>query len=156
MCMCGKPVVNGEPGYSWDGKMRLIRPPNPPDLLDGDTLLFDEPGRCGGLDAHAYHFRVVRDKPGVFALLVRHGGGSERFSLGSTTMAIDALKTLTSTGRFWLLMRLYHVQSDAVHDAVAACNLAWRKAAAEGRIKARKVRNSERVKVWIEEPEAAQ
>lgn len=147
MCCCEKPTINGQPGYSWDGKTRYTRPVNPPDLEEGDELLFDEAGRCGGVDSHSHHLRVVRNRGG-FCLLVRHGGGDERIGLGSTRMAIDGLATLDSNARYWLLLRLYHVQADAARHAREASDAGWRKAAAEKRIKTRKVRGG--IKVWIE------
>ncbi len=149
MCMCGKPTINGEPGYSWDGKTHGTRPVAPPDLEEGDELLYDEPGRCGGLDSHCHHLRVVKARYGGFKLRVRHGGGDEQISLGSTRMAIDALAALDSNGRYWLLLRLYHVQSDAASRAIERCDSSWRKAAAEKRIKTRRIRTG--VKVWVEE-----
>src|SRR5688572_9405566 len=82
MCMCGKPTINGEPGYSWDGKSIGVRPVDPPALADGDVLVYDGPGRCGGLDCHSHHFRLVMDSGRAF-LLVQHGGGDERIQLGS-------------------------------------------------------------------------
>lgn len=147
MCMCGKPTRNGEPGYSWDGKQAGIYPVNPPDLQATDELLYDEPGRCGGLDSHSHHLRVVRGRHS-YALLIRHGGGDERIDFGSTRMAIDALDPLDSNARYWLLLRLYHAQQNAVRAAVDACNAKWRTAAAEKRIKTRKLRTG--VKVWVE------
>jgi hypothetical protein len=149
MCMCGKPTRNGEPGYSWNGEPPHIRPVQPPDLKDGDELLYDEPGRCGGLDSHSHHLRVVKGRF-HYALLVRHGGGDERIDLGSTRMAFDALAALDSDARYWLLLRLYHVQSDAARHARDASDAQWRQAAAEKRIKTRKQRGRGSVKVWIE------
>lgn len=72
MCCCAKPNVNGELGYSWDGKNVSTRPVAAPTITDRDTLLFDEPGRCGGMDSHCHHYRLVKDI-GI-SLLVRHGG----------------------------------------------------------------------------------
>ncbi len=152
MCMCGRPTLNGDPGYSWNGESPHTYPINPPALQDGDELLYDEPGRCGGLDSHSYHLRVVRRRFGGFVLLIRHGGGDECVSLGSTHMALDALDALDSNARYWLLLRFYHVQSDAAHEATQRANTLWRTAAAEKRIKTRKVRNGNAVKVWIEDP----
>lgn len=154
MCMCGKPTINGEPGYSWNGEPSHVRPIQAPDLLGGDELLFDEPGRCGGLDSHSHHLRVVRRRYGGFTLAVRHGGGDERVNLGSTRMAIDGLAALDSNARYWLLLRLYHVQSDAACHAIEVCDSKWRKAAAERRIKTRRLPARGMVKVWIE-PETA-
>jgi hypothetical protein len=61
MCCCGTPVVNGEPGYKWQfNDTPGVRPVNAPSLNDNDQLLRDEPGRCGGLDSHSHHYRLVK------------------------------------------------------------------------------------------------
>jgi hypothetical protein len=148
MCCCGKPTVNGEPGYSWDGKTIGAYPPNPPSLDDGDILIHDEPGRCGGIDSHSHHFRVVIGRQGGFALLVRHGGGDERIDLGQRH-GVNALMQLDSNARYWLLQCLYHVLSDSMRTAANERETLWRKAAAEKRIKTRKTRGG--VRVWIAE-----
>src|ERR1700679_2419363 len=104
MCMCDKPNINGTPNaYSWDGKSQMTRQPCPPDLRDEDELLYDEPGRCGGLDCHAHHFRLVKSR-GHYDVLVRHGGGDERFSIGGTVakLFVPSLEAMDSNGRYWL------------------------------------------------------
>lgn len=153
MCCCGKPNINGTPGaYSWDGKSFSTRQPNPPPLLDGDILLHDEPGRCGGLDCHSHHFRLVNCY-GSYDVLVRHGGGDERFSLGVVgKRLLPAIAAMDTNGRFWLLHTLYSTRETAKSDAEYATGLRWRVAAAEKRIKTRKLRGRGQVKVWIEPP----
>ncbi len=154
MCCCGKPTINGEPGaYSWDGKSFSTRPVDPPPLEDGDVMLWDEPGRCGGLDCHSHHFRLVRANYYGLTLLVQHGGGTERVGLGVIfPRLLPSVDSLDSNGRFWLLHSLYSMHRDAERSAREATNASWRTAAAERRIKTRKVRAG--VKVWIE-PAAA-
>ena len=89
MCCCGKPTINGQiNAYSWDGKAFMTYEPNPPALEEGDTLLWDEPGRCGGIDAHSHHFRLVKRQWGGLSLLVRHGGGDARLSLQSAAQLL--------------------------------------------------------------------
>lgn len=149
MCMCGKPVKNGEPGYSWDGKGSSVRQVDPPELGEGDALLYDEPGRCGGLDSHCHHFRIVMEQGGGFALLVRHGGGDERISL-MTLPGVKLLAPMSSDGRYWVLQMLYHTQYYQSRTAQEQEARRWHKAAAEGRIKTRKQRGLDAVKVWIE------
>lgn len=151
MCMCGKPTINGQPGYSWDGKSFSTRPVNPPDLADGDVLLYDEAGRCGGLDCHAHHFRLVRNRS-WYGLLVRHGGGDERIDLGCTVakFAVADMERLDSNGRYWLLHTIYSVASDMQRETGQKVAQHWRLAAATGRIKTRKQRGSNYVKVWVE------
>lgn len=153
MCMCGTPTINGHHGYSWNGEAKSVYQPNPPDIQDGDTLWFDEPGRCGGLDAHSHHFRLVKNG-GRWHLLVRHGGGDERIRLGSWP-SIEALSSLDTNARYWLLHTLYYTQYYAAMDAREKERRLWTQAAAEKRIKTRKQRGRGTVKVWIEEKPAA-
>lgn len=158
MCCCGKPNVNGQPGYSWDGKTFGIRPIAAPALQEGDEMLCDEPGRCGGVDAHSHHFRMVKAQYGGFFLLVRHGGGDERIALGYRTFIHGALSSFDSNGRYWLLHSIYHMHNDAVRAVAEKTAATWRKAAAEKRIKTRKYPAKGTVKVWIEpaqQPEVA-
>lgn len=150
MCCCGKQVVNGQEGYSWDGKSFGVRPIDAPTLQDGDTLLYDEPGRCGGLDSHCYHYRVVRTRGGGLELLVKHGGGEERFYLSSTKTLVGPLAALDSNGRYWMLNAIFHAQSNAERAGRDAEAGKWRLAAAQKLIKTRKYRGSDSVKVWIE------
>jgi uncharacterized protein involved in type VI secretion and phage assembly len=157
MCCCGKPNVNGTPGaYSWDGRTFSTRQPTPPPLQEGDALLYDEPGRCGGIDAHSHHFRVVAGRYGLgHALLVRHGGGDERIRLGAAfRLFLPSLAALDSDARYWLLHSLYSAQDHAASEAREAEANRWGKAAAEKRIKVRKVRNSSYARVTIEPPPA--
>lgn len=151
MCCCGKPNINGTPNaYSWDGKNWSTRQPSPPDLQDNDNLLYDEPGRCGGLDCHSHHFRLVKG-PVYHDILVRHGGGDERFSLSPTgSLLIPSFAALDSNGRYWLMHALYSTRDSACRAAKDKTSQEWRQAAAEKRIKTRKIRGQGRVKVWIE------
>jgi len=136
--------------YSWDGKSLSTRQPDAPELSEGDTLLYDLPGRCGGVDSHSHHFRVVKHLRGA-AILVQHGGGDERWSLGyDPRVMLGVLATLDDTGRYWFTMRLYYLLHDAAHGAEQKANVKWRKAAAEKRIKTKKVRGQNVVKVWID------
>jgi hypothetical protein len=151
MCCCGKPNVNGTPNaYSWDGKNWSTRQPCPPDLREDDELLYDEPGRCGGLDCHAHHFRLVKRR-GYYAVLVRHGGGDVRFDLGCVgRLLVPPIAALDSDGRYWLMHTLYSAREDAQRATEDAVALRWRTAAVEKRIRTKKLRGRNAVKVWIE------
>jgi hypothetical protein len=151
MCCCGNPTINGQPGaYSWDGKSFTTRQPAPPALAEGDELLCDEPGRCGGIDAHSHHFRLAKGRHGL-AILVRHGGGDERIGLGSAArFGLRALDTPDSDARYWLLHAFYSVDHAAREAASASRDAIWREAAATKRIKTRKLHGRDLVKVWIE------
>ena len=145
MCCCAKPTINGEWGYSWDGKNVGTREPNPPELQPDETLLHDEPGRCGGIDSHCHHYRVVKSH-GSLWLLVRHGGGDERLRLSGPV--INGLEILAGA-RYWTLNAIYHAYADGRRAGKQAECDTWRKAAAERRIEVRKIRGCAAVKVSI-------
>lgn len=112
MCCCDTPTVNGEVGYKWNNPsgQASVYPVNPPKLADGDTLVRDLPGRCGGQDSHSYHYCLVRSA-GSLNLLVRHGGGDERIRLSGPIG--NTLATLNSTECYWILNAIFHAQSDS-------------------------------------------
>lgn len=149
MCCCGQPTVNGQPGYRWQpNDTPNTYPVNPPALNEREQLIFDEPGRCGGLDSHSHHYRVV-SSAGALALLVRHGGGDERVRLSGEKVLSRALLSLDSNQRYWVLNAIYHAAADSRRAGAQNTETKWRTAAAEKRIKTRKQRNGG-VKVWIE------
>lgn len=147
MCCCGKPVINGESGYSWDGKSVSVRKPYFAELEDGDELIRDLPGRCGGIDSHSHDLRIVKKRILGLFLLVHHGGGVERIALhayGSEAF----LTSMSDNECYWLMRMLHGVQRDAAQLASDKESYKWRKAAAEKRIKTRKQKGF--VRVWIE------
>jgi len=149
MCCCGKPTINGQRGYRWQpNDAPGVYPVNPPAIEDGDELLYDEPGRCGGTDSHSFHYRVVR-RLGRVLLLVRHGGGDEEFPLSGHELPAT-LAGLDDNARYWLLNTIYHTLDNAANIARAGERQRWVRAAAEKRIKTRKRRGQDAVKVWIE------
>lgn len=152
MCCCGQPNVNGQPGYRWQpNDTPRVRRVDPPALRDDDQLIFDEPGRCGGLDSHSHHYRLVLSS-GMAELLVRHGGGDERIRLGAGTRPLlRALATLDSNARYWVLNAMYRAYSEGRTTSANRVEGKWKLAAAEKRIKTRKQRGAECVRVWIEE-----
>ncbi|GGG87103.1 hypothetical protein [Edaphobacter dinghuensis] len=150
MCCCDKPTVNGEFGYKWQpNDAPMVRRPNAPELHEGQSLIHDEPGRCGGLDSHCHHYRVVKWYSSVY-LLVRHGGGDECFRLCTTKALLDTLAALDSSPRYWMLNSLYHAYGDGKRIGTDQTNNYWRTAAADGRIKTRKLRGRNAVKVSVE------
>lgn len=154
MCCCGQPTINGQPGFRWQpNDPPSVYPVNPPALGDGDELLYDEPGRCGGTDCHCHHYRIVRPRHrGGIALYVRHGAGNERIDLhGHGAGSLEpTIATLDTTARYWLLHAIYYAYHDGERKAADKCNSTWTQAAAEKRIKTRKNSRRGTVKVWIE------
>lgn len=150
MCMCGRAVINGEFGYRWnEGTAIGTRPVDPPELEEGEKLLYDLPGRCGGVDSHAYHYRVVK-RSGVVVLVVRHGAGDERIRLATNTGSV-LLAMGSETDIYWFMNAIFHAHSDGKMGGRASELNRWKLAAAEKRIKTRRMRGSSNVKVWIEE-----
>jgi hypothetical protein len=157
MCCCGTPTINGQPGYRWQPNDRpMVRPVDPPDVQDGEEILFDEPGRCGELDCHAHHFRVTSWYGGILYLLVRNGSGDTRIQIcgGKKTSLINTLAALDTHARYWLLFAMFDAHRRGGQEAYEKTNSYWRQAAAEKRIKTRKNSRRGTVKVWIE-PAAA-
>lgn len=152
MCCCGKPVVNGEMGYSHNGKTFGKHPPNAPDYDANETLLFDEPGRCGGVDSHAYHFRVTKQRYKRYFLLVRHGGGDERIEIHGQ-FPIELLENLDSNQRYWFLQSLYYTVKYKMNRVEREADAKWELAALEKRIKVRRRKSGtvvERLKRVVE------
>ena len=85
-----------------------------------------------------------------YYLLVRHGGGDERIPLFKPE--VDAIKGLHSTSCYWIMGAIYHANAEGKRNARQAADLQWRRAAAEKRIKTRKLRGAEGVKVWVVPP----
>lgn len=149
MCCCGKPTINGELGYKWQPTdAPSIRPVNPPTLVESDTLLYDEPGRCGGQDSHCHHYRVTGQT--WLTLLYKHGGGEGRIRLSNSKAIAPILAALDSNARYWLLNAIYHAHNDGSMNGAGRMDERWRKAAAEKRIRTRKMPRSSQVKVWID------
>ena len=150
MCCCGKPVINGEFGYKWQpADAPAVRPVAPPDVGEHELLLFDEPGRCGGIDSHCHHYRVIR-LSGSYDLLVRHGAGQERVHLSNSQAIVTTLATLDTNARYWILNALYHAYADGKQAGSTKQDSYWHKAAAQKRIKTRQLPNGRGVRVWIE------
>jgi hypothetical protein len=149
MCMCPKPYVNGTgPGYRWNNAADPLQslPTNPPPLPEGPftdaTLLYDLPGRCGGLDCHSHHFRFWIDC-NILYLACRHGGGDRAYPLGrhypkegKANPILAAVESLpTDDDRFWFAHRLFTSVDDASRLSRQNEHEKWRKATIEKRVR---------------------
>jgi hypothetical protein len=151
MCICKRPHVNGENGlYGWMNGSTVQHstyPPNPPALIEGDEILCDEPGRCGVIDSHAFHFRIVRHH-GAEYFLVRHGAGDERIFFNSARYgALDLLLAMDSNARYWMLAAIYYTMQRQTRKAVEDTEREWKRAAIEKRIKVRRRRGIAKVEI---------
>ncbi|MFN3076880.1 MAG: hypothetical protein ABT940_08390 [Alphaproteobacteria bacterium] len=119
-------------------------------MQEGDIILYDEPGRCGGIDSHCHHYRIVSHLGGGTDLLVKNGAGESRIRLSNSTALRPILAAMDSNARYWLMNSLAHGYSDGKARGSESVEATWRQAAAEKRIKTRKLPNGRGVKVWIE------
>lgn len=152
MCCCERPTINGQPGYRWNNPSGPagVYPVNPPDMPPEATLLYDEPGRCvAGLDSHCHHYRLVRHF-GSVTLLVRHGGGDESVRLCHTATLLEAFAQLDTNARYLIFNAIYHAYSHGKREEGGRVGNYWRMAAAEKRIRTRKIRNTDTIRVWVE------
>jgi len=126
-------------------------------MEEGEELFFDEPGRIlyrhengrkDGVDCRSHYFRVTKPKFGFYKLKVRHGGGEESACLKYDKMIIEGLAKMDSDSRYWMLYAIMDVKSKAETSTAEKINSSWRTAAAQKRIKTRKVKAG--VKVWID------
>lgn len=132
-----------------------------PTLKEDDALLFSECGRvvkahtyghddCG-IDYRSHYFRIVRARYGGCFLLVKHGGGEERFQLDYSKARIGQFfEPLDSTQRYLLMHLFYNVHSQAKQATREKTAHEYKTAFANGKLKKRKQRGSSTIKVWIE------
>lgn len=126
-----------------------------PACPDGDEVLFDEPGRVlvlkpeGNSDVcfRAYHFRVTR-RHGSATLRVRHGGGEESWRLPCGM--VRAFAAMTSDARYFAMHAIMDAHHESARGAAERTALTYREAFVNGRLRKRKVRGQNAVKVWIE------
>jgi len=149
MCMCSKPNVNGQYGYQWNSQDAVgVFPVNPPEVERGDEILIDEPGRCGhGIDSHCLHVRVVKNSSRYY-MLTNTRSGTNRLSLNGL-VCVPLLASMDSDSRYWMLQMIHYTTQREAMRAEQEERRFWRQAAAENRIKTRKVRNENRVNVWV-------
>jgi hypothetical protein len=126
-----------------------------PSIEVEDTVVFDEPGRVlgargSGVDCRSHYFRVIKPEFGQYTLKVRHGGGEESWPLGFDSRIVDGLGQMDSDNRFRLLWVIMDGHHETASRTANRLNADWRQAAAEKRIKTRKLPGQNRVRVWIE------
>jgi hypothetical protein len=153
MCACNQPTINGQPGYSWDGHTVTTHQVNPPELINGDVLIFDEPGRCGKIDAHCHHFRLVYNGRSLF-LLVANGLGTKRIPLSNYgSSLVDTLSAVDSDARFWILRCIHSTVRNMCTATERDKTQVWATAFLSKRIKKQKRNGTYRV--WIDDTTAA-
>jgi hypothetical protein len=149
MCMCKKPTINGHYGYQWNPQNEIgVFPVHAPAPRELDEIIIDEPGRCGhGIDSHYLHLRVVKSC-GKYYLLTDSPRGVHRLQLASS-FAVSVLEKMDSDSRYWTLQMIHHTAQREAREATQAERKFWMQAAADNRIKKRKMRNKNQVDVWV-------
>lgn len=126
-----------------------------PTIEPEETTLFDEPGRLlthdgSPVDYCAYHFRVTQHRFGPYRLHVKHGGGQEVWPLCFAPELPAALGKMEPDDRFRFLHLLMQTNHKTAEHTAQRLTAQWQQAAAEKRIRTRKLPGQPRVKVWIE------
>jgi hypothetical protein len=151
MCIghTNKPTLNSQCGYGGASSA--------PGIKDGETIVFDEEGRCapqingsGGTDFHSHHYRVFKSLCGGHRFAVRHGAGDESFNMYEHTRVVEILASMQSDARFLMLHALFGQRRDGLTIGNDTANSTWTRAAVEKRIRTRKARGQDAVKVWID------
>lgn len=124
------------------GEMYGYDPARAPSVGNGDVVLMELPGRvlkCSvtgrGVCYRAYYFRVVW-VPGQVAVIrikVRHGGGSEEFSV--SPRLFSGIWELTDDEQYLTVYEIYQLVSSTVRQAVAKTAGQWERAVLEKRVR---------------------
>lgn len=146
--------VTAPENYAWRER-EWRRPP----VNDGETILIEEPGRVlpprgetgQGTCCRSHYFLVVKQQYGGALLRVRHGAGVEEWRLGwDYERVVKGLQALDSDTRFRFLWTLMDARHEAEREAAERTASKYREAFVEGRLKKRKKRGTNEVRVWIE------
>jgi hypothetical protein len=118
-----------------------------PSVPEGETVLFAEPGRVlRNTCFRSHYFAVTRGEYGRATLRVHHGGGEEAFHLSYDGSTERTLALLDSDARYLLLWQFMELYGNGCRDE----GNRWLCAAAEKRIRVRKVRGQNLAHVSIE------
>jgi len=113
-----------------------------------DKVVIELPGRVVGNVCHRSHYFRVCESGTVF---VRHGAGQESFSLGyDAHVLIGVLERAADDEQYLIIRRIYETRSADKRAAAAETEAKIFKAFSDGRLKKRKQRGSDKVKVWID------
>lgn len=119
----------------------------------GNNVLLEEKGRViGEVDYNCYTLKLVRDM-GFHHLYVTHGAGEEKISLIHVKeQVIKNILNMDPDTRFLTLFAFYDIAKSEFQKGFNKAEVIYQRAAAEGRLKTRKVRGENRVRVWVEDP----
>jgi hypothetical protein len=112
-----------------------------PTIQKDERIVFDEHGRSlSNIDYKSHWFVVVEARYGGYWLLVKHGGGEERISLGYQykLSGIVALEKLSSDERYLALYVMLDIHHHAADEARAQTAHRYQLAFLEKRLKRHK------------------
>lgn len=119
----------------------------------GNNILLEEKGRViGEVDYNSFTLKLVRDM-GFHYLYVTHGAGEEKIPLIHVReQVIENILNMEPDTRFLTLFAFYDIAKSEFQKGFNKAEITYQRAAAEGRLKTRKVRGENRVRVWVEDP----
>ena len=124
-----------------------------PSLKPGYTRVFSEHGRILGNTCYRSHWMALdKGEHGGYFLTVKHGGGEEHFQIAYSKRLVDALAALDSDARYFILHQFLRIKQDAERAAQDKTANDYKRAFAEGRLRKRKLRGQDAVKVWVDRP----
>lgn len=127
-----------------------------PTVPDDETLLYLEPGRVLQQERHrvcysAYWYSLSQCRRGRLLLRVKHGAGEECLDLGySNPQKLAAFAALDSDSRYMMFHTLRSVGDESAKTAASKMRHEYAKAFVDGRLRKRKQRGANEVKVWID------
>jgi hypothetical protein len=83
--------------------------------------------------------------------MVQHGGGRERMCLSVTAHFREIVFSLDANQLYWLCHTIRYAYSDGKREGTEETRAFWQSAALDKRIKTRKVRGSDHVKLWVDQ-----
>ncbi len=126
-----------------------------PELKEGETLIFDEPGRVlqvwenYRICYRSHYFRVIKLPSSHYVLRVKHRV-VEEIEIGFGRQCMRSLELLDSDSRFMLFWGMFAIKYRSAREASAQTAKEYREAFAAGRLKKRKMPRRDEYKVWID------
>ena len=122
-----------------------------PSVEDGETIIYSECGRVlDNVCMRSHWVLIVKGKYGGYYLIVKHGGGQERFRVDYSDRIIRALQSLDSDSRYIIMYDLLNAYTNGSRKGREETEGLFKKAFVDGDLKKRKFPKQGITKVWIE------
>ncbi len=122
-----------------------------PSIEDGDTIIYNECGRVlDNICMRSYWLLIVKAQYGGYQLIVKHGGGQERFRVDHSDMIIRALQSLDSDSLYIIMFDLLKAHTNGLRTGREETEGLFKQAFVNGDLKKRKFPKQGITKVWIE------